>query len=117
MGKSRNYDREYSLLDRLKRENAELKRDCAKLRRQVQRFNLDNERYRNLKELVHKQTKEEQQVVKSKKDWTCFECGKGTMKLHLLISRDGTYYYRLCSLEECGNRTKLKKHTSEVEES
>lgn len=117
MGKSRNYDREYDLLDKLKKENAQLKRDYAKLRRQVDRLNLDNDRYRTLKELVHKQAKEEQKSAKTRKDWTCFDCGKGTMKLHLLIRRDGTYYYRLCSLSECGNRTKLKKHTSEVEES
>lgn len=117
MGKSRNYDRESKLIDQLKRENKQLKQDYAKLRRQVDRLNLDHDRYRTLRELVHKQTQEERKKEQSKKDWSCWECGKGTMKLVLLPRRDGTFYFRKCDLEGCGHRTEMKKHTSDVEES
>lgn len=115
MGKSRNYDRESTLVDRLKRENAQLKRDYAKLRRQVDRLNLDNERYRTLKELVHKQSQEEKATVKRKKDWTCWNCGKGVLILHIFQRRDGSFYFRKCNIEGCEKQTKLQKFTPEVE--
>lgn len=117
MGKSRNYDREFDLIDRLKKENAQLKRDYAKLRRQVDRLNLNNDRYRTLRELVHKQTQEERQAAKRKRDWTCHDCGKGTMRLIPLPRRDGNFYFRKCDLEGCDNKTKLQKMTDKVEES
>lgn len=117
MGKSRNYDKEVRLIDKLKKENAELKRENAKIRRQVERLNLDHDRYRTLRELVHKQVQEDRASKKAKKDWTCFQCGKGQMRIHIFPRRDGMFYYRSCDLPECGHRTQLKKHTPEVEES
>ena len=116
MGKSRTYDKDFGLIDRLKKENAQLKRDYAKLRKQVERLNLDHDRYRTLRELVHKQTQEERKVEKGKKNRVCFECGKGVMQLHKIWRPDGNFYLRRCSLEGCGHQTKLKKLTPEVEE-
>lgn len=117
MGKSRNYDREYELVDRLKKENSELKRTNTKLRRENDRLSAHHDKYKTLQEMVHKQNHEERRVEQTKKDWTCFECGKGTMKLHLFPRRDGTFYYRRCSIKECGHQTTMKRHTKEVEES
>lgn len=117
MGKSRNYDKESKLIDQLKHENAKLKRENAKIRRQIDRLNLDHDRYRTLRELVHKQTQEERRKAKAKKDWTCHECGRGTMKLILMPRRDGNFYFRACDMEGCGHRTVLKKYTEDVEES
>jgi len=120
MGKSRNYDREFGLVDRLKKENAQLKREYAKLRRQVERLNLDHERYRTVRELLHKQTQEERRFEKSKKKRTCFECGRGQMKLFKIGRPDGEFYFRRCTFdnneEGCGHKTRLKKFTEEVEE-
>lgn len=109
MGKNRNYDREVSLIDRLKKENGVLKRDNLKLRR-------ENDRLKNLQHGVVKQVEEYREPKKTKKDWTCFGCGKGILRLHLFPRRDGNYYYRKCTLEECGKQTTLKKYTSDVEE-
>ena len=117
MSRSRNYDREYTQIERLKKENAELKRDYAKLRKVVDRLNLDLREFQNLRELVGKQAKEVLNPKKAKRDWTCFECGKGTMSLHIMTRRDGTFYYRKCTLPECDHRTKLKRYNDEVEES
>jgi hypothetical protein len=118
MGKSRNYDKEAQLIDRLKKENSELKRENVKIRRQVERLNLDHDRYRTLRELVHKQTQEGRAKKKSGgKDWTCWECGKGQLRIKLVPRRDGAFYFRLCDTDGCGHRTNLKKHTGDVEES
>lgn len=115
MGKSRRYDRELELIDRLKRENEKLKRENVKIRRQVERLNLSHDRYRTLRELVHKQTQEERKAAQTKRDWTCFECGKGIMRLQLLPRRDGTFYLRRCTL--CSHSTKIQIHNDKVEES
>lgn len=117
MGKSRNYDREYTLIERLKKENAELKRTVAKIRRQMDRLNIDHDRYRTLRELIHQQVQEERQSKKSKRDWTCHSCGKGLMKIYIFTRRDGTFYFRRCTMEDCNNQTKLQKYSEGVEES
>jgi arginyl-tRNA synthetase len=115
MGKSRNYDKEVQLIDRLKKENAELKRDLAKIRRQLDRLNIDHDRYRTLRELVHKQVQEDRHAKKTKDKWNCWQCGKGTLTLHIFPRRDGDFYYRSCNMEGCGHRTPLKKYTPDVE--
>ncbi len=120
MGKSRNYDKEFGLIDRLKKENSQLKRDLAKLRRQVDRLNLDNDRYRTLRELTHKQTQTNRKAEKAKRDRTCFECGKGKMRMVKIWKPDGEYYLRKCMIGTepgCGHQTRLKKLTPDVEES
>ena len=117
MGRSKNYDREERLIDRLKAENAQLKRENSKIRKQIDRLNINHDRYRTLRELIHKQHAEARAVKKSKKDWTCFVCGKGTMRLEPFPRRDGTFYWRKCDYSGCKNVTKLKKYTSDVEDS
>lgn len=77
----------------------------------------ENDRYRNLRGLVARQTQEEQEPKKAKRDWTCWECGKGILKMILFPKRDGHYYFRRCTTIGCGHRTKMQKHNEEVEES
>lgn len=117
MSRGRNYDKEFTQNDRLKKENSELKRELGKLRKVVSRLNLDIEQFRNLKELVVKQTNESKDHVKSKRDWTCFECARGIMCIHIIQRRDGTFYFRRCSNEECGHRTKMQRYNDKVEKS
>ncbi len=120
MGRSRNYDKEFTQNDKLKKENAQLKRDIAKLRRQLERLNIDHDRYRTLKELDHKQRQADRKAEKAKKDRTCFECGKGKMKLFKIFRPDGEFYLRRCvhpgDTKGCGHQTRLKKFTENVEE-
>lgn len=109
MGKSRNYDKESRLIDRLKHENANLKRENAKLRR------LNDRHVADIQNRVQKAETEPKK--KKSKDWTCDECGKGTMKFLLFSRHDGDFYFRSCDLPGCGHRTRLKKYTKDVEES
>lgn len=117
MRRSRNYDKEFSQNDRLKKENSELKRELSKLRKMIDRLNIDVEQFQGLRKLVEQQNEETKNVSKSKKDWTCFKCGRGVMQLKIHPRRDGPHYIRLCSFKECGNRTKMKRYNNKVEPS
>ena len=47
------------------------------------------------------------------KKWCCFECEDGIMRM-VLIGRAGEpYYFRKC--DQCGHKTKMKRHTEGVE--
>lgn len=111
---TRNYTKDEALVDKLKRENKRLKRDYAKLRKQVDRLNLEHERYRTLRELVHKQTQEARESKKAKKDRSCWQCGKGTLGIVILQIPGNPKYFRKCNL--CDHRTATKVYSTEVEE-
>jgi len=118
MGKNRKYSmKEYDELQRLKQENKKLKRNISALRKQLQRIDLD--RYENLRELLYKQDNEDledkikKERQKVKKEWECYECRQGFMKIHTISRRDGLRYYRKCT--NCDNRTKLKPYNEKVE--
>jgi hypothetical protein len=117
MSRSRNYDREFTLNDRLKKENAELKREVAKLRKTLNRRNFDSEQIQNPRHLEERKKSEAKNPSKSKKDWTCFDCARGVMQLKRITRRDGEFYLRRCSNEECKHQTKLKKYNDKVEQS
>ena len=110
-------DREFTKDDRLKKENEKLKREVARLRKIIDRLDLNNTRFKNLKDLVGQQVKETQDVEKTRKDWTCFECSRGVMKIHVIDRRDGTFYWRSCSDDKCGHRTKIQRYSEKVEKS
>ena len=115
MSKRRNCDRESTQIDKLKREKEQLKIAYAKLRKQIDRLNIDHERYTTLRELLHKQNKEEREAKKSDHKWICHDCGKGHLKIIILPIPGKTKYFRKCDI--CSKRTKTQIHTSEVEES
>jgi len=110
---------DFTLEERLKRENRELKREVARLRKELDR--VDITQFENLKDLARQQRREEK--LKHSKErahrdkWKCHKCGKGHMQLKMFPRRDGTFYYRICSNTECHNKTTMKKYTSEVENS
>lgn len=116
-GKHRRGTKEIGQLDRLKHENAKLKKELAQLRRQLDR--IDFSRFQNLKELVDKNDRvaekelEEAKILKLKEKWRCFDCGKGVLKLITYANPAGEYYYRCCDL--CGKRTKSQRYTDEIE--
>ena len=111
--KTRNCDREDTQVTKLKRENAKLKRDNAKLRKQISRLNIDHDRYRTLRELIHKQTQEARESKKQKKVRECWDCGKGTLDIMVLRIPGNPKYIRICNV--CGKKTKAKAYTPEVD--
>lgn len=113
--KTKRGNKEYDLVDRLKHENEKLKKQVASLRKIVSRVDLN--RYEHLKELVEhqrqEQKKEEKQEGKKQQDRTCYHCGEGRMDMYIFNRRDGVHYYRACT-NNCGNRTRMKKYSSDV---
>lgn len=108
---------DFTLEERLKKENKKLKREVAKLRNLLARVDL--ERYENLKELVDQQRLEEKlekaRRRKEVKKWKCHECEEGHMQLMIFNRKDGVFYYRTCT--SCNHRTRMKKYHKDVEES
>ena len=111
--------KEFSEIQKLRHEIQKLKRENSRLQKVLDR--VDVERYNSLKELVSIQSKEARaeenikSLEKLKEKWICFECGSGHLRLKIFPKWDGDYYYRACSNEECGNKTKSKKYTDNVE--
>ena len=118
MGKgNKNCDKEASVLQKLKTENKMLKRQLARIRKQLERVDLEH--YENVKEIVDKHEKEYQEVQfqeeteQLEKRWKCFECVDGVMRLKILTRRDGLKYYRMCDC--CSNRTKAKPYNKRIQ--
>lgn len=117
MGKSRNTrgNKEYSREQRLIHENRELKRALAKLRKQLERIDLD--RYQEIKEIVDRSYAAENEAASAqvladlRKIWSCHECGKGVMEICLYSRLNETWYYRHCNC--CSHRTKSQKYDPE----
>jgi septal ring factor EnvC (AmiA/AmiB activator) len=108
---------EYDQLQRLKSENRKLRQQISQLRKQISRIDID--RFQNLKDLLDAQDREEQEQAAQEqqktleRQWACWECGQGTMRLVVLERRDGVHYYRCC--DNCKKRTKLQKYNDKVE--
>jgi predicted RNase H-like nuclease (RuvC/YqgF family) len=121
---SKNRDSKYSSKEsfsfqRLKHELEKLKRENSRLKKQLQ--HLDVNRYQDIHELVIKdheentiQSSKKKTNEQLKKEWHCYKCEKGYLKIRMLSRLDGIFYYRKCSNEECPNRTKTQKYTSDV---
>lgn len=114
--------RKYSLkeqddLQRLKRENDQLKKRISSLRKQISRIDVD--RYENLQEIVHKFDQQDLQErladerKEQEKKWKCHKCPDGILKLKLFDRHDGTFYFRKCDC--CPNRTILKRWKDGIE--
>lgn len=115
--KTKRGQHENDMLDRLKHENAKLKRELAKLRNLIKRSDL--QRLDHLERLVNEQRKFDKVIKKSEEKasqkWLCHTCGEGHMMPRIFPRRDGDYYYRVCNHSECNNRTKMKKLTKDVD--
>lgn len=118
MGKSKRArsDKEYSEIQRLRRENDSLKKKIASIRKQLQRVDLD--RYHNLKDIVAKHEREEElEQVESeqeilRKKWKCKKCNHGILEIILFTKLDQEWYYRQCT--ECDNRTRAQRFHEKV---
>lgn len=117
MSKRRKYaDGELDQLQRFKHENQRLKRDNARLKKQLDRVDID--RFQNLKDVIEAQEKadkreaEAQDEVKLKKEWGCWDCKEGVLRLQVFERRDGVFYFRKC--DHCTKRTALKPYNNKV---
>lgn len=114
MSKNRQFNRkEEDQLQKLKRENKNLRDSISKLRKQLARIDLD--RYSQVRDIVEEHLAEETQEISAqdmlksmKNQWQCHDCGVGHLEIHLYTRADGTFYYRLCN--NCPNRTKSQKY-------
>jgi rubrerythrin len=109
--------KEFTELDKLKKENKILKRQLSRLRKLLDRVDLEN--YQNLRELVEKQHKEDLEIDKLKQSnrikqkWQCKKCFEDYLRTYILQKRNSTSYYRRCPT--CGHRTKSKQYNKNVE--
>lgn len=112
--------KEIDQLQKIKKENDALKREVKQLRKQLDRAS--SQRYFSLEDMAEKQKKEAEEDAKAKKEAAlqekrrCWVCGKGTLKLIPFPRRDGIFYYRSCTTETCGHKTKLKPYIVGVTE-
>lgn len=112
---------DFTLEEKLKRENKQLKRENAKLRKMIQRSDID--RLERLESVVKEQRTRDREIrkpeSKKKEKWRCHGCGKGYMipRINTYHRADGKvdYYYRICSNPACGHKTRTKRLTSEVD--
>lgn len=95
--------REYDTLQKLKSENRNLKKQIKSLRKQI--IQLETSQYKNLKDISHSDTLEEDLKTEAKK-WDCWECQIGALKYIPVFQRDKEMYFRMCT--NCRHRTKLK---------
>lgn len=115
-GRSRNHDKEYVLVEKLKHENKKLKVEVKRLRKELDKNRVH---YESITELLEEQVSEED--ISSKKEdreallkrWKCHKCEHGIMRLLIIPRPDAPHYMRKCT--ECSNRTRLKKYTKDVE--
>jgi hypothetical protein len=119
--RGRDKDQEASAKRRLAYNNKELKREIARLRKQIDRmengwcpgclkkFEDGEHKGAPAPEDVHVMD-----VPKKSKDWTCFHCKVGRLELVKYYKMGEAWYYRKCSEPNCKNRTKGKKWTPEV---
>ena len=79
--------KEEDQLQRLKRENDRLKKEVSSLRKQFKRIDLD--KFTNLKELADSHSRMEKleaAQVEEKSNWSCKECGRGVLRLVMVVS-------------------------------
>jgi hypothetical protein len=111
----KNLDKELDQLQKLKYENQKLKKENSRLRKLIQRGQADQEL---LSELMQKQAKEDELENQEKlleDKWRCHKCNEGVMKIHSIKRLDGVFYWRICSNNNCGNKTKLQRYSENVE--
>lgn len=110
-------DVEFTESQRLKHENQKLKKQIAKLRKELSKLDID--RYSHLKDLIESQDAEtagfdkEHELRQLKDKWICHKCNNDTLRIVIIPRKDGTFYLRRCA--GCGNRTKMKKYTDDVD--
>ncbi len=110
--------KEFTREQRLIKENRQLKRELAHLRKQITRIDVD--RFETIKEMVTDYQEAERlqenlgnpnsNIEALKKQWECRDCGTGTLEISLYSKMGQTFYYRKCN--NCPKRTKGQRYDS-----
>lgn len=117
MGKTTRGHKEFSREQQVLHENKALKREIARLRKELARIDLD--RYSQVKDMIEKSYQMEEELEgkkilkKLKKDWKCHECERGHLEIFCYNRPDSTWYYRQCN--NCSHRTKSQRYTPGIE--
>jgi hypothetical protein len=116
LGKSKRSDKEYTREQRLAKENRQLKRELAHLRKQISR--LDLEGLEAAKQACFEQEEKERinEAVgdpgagpeRLKEIWACNSCNSGYLEIILYSKCGETWYYRVCG--SCSKRTKGQRY-------
>lgn len=119
MAKNTRGTKEFTREQRLIKENRQLKRELAHLRKQIARIDVD--RLETVKEMVADYQEAERlqenlgnpnsNIEALKKEWACKETGcEGYLEITLYSKLGTTQYYRKCN--SCLNRTKGQRYDS-----
>lgn len=116
MGRNTRGDKEYTRLQEALNENKRLKRENASLRKQLARLDLDRHSY--VKDILDEHFQQEEQAESTEKmlkrlkeEWKCHECHVGYLEITLYNKLDQTWYFRQCN--NCTNRTKSQVYHPE----
>jgi hypothetical protein len=111
--------KEFTREQKLIKENRQLKRELAHLRKQISRLDLegieaakqicfDEEEKQKLNEELGSPISS---IEALRKEWECKECHLGWLEITLYSKINQTFYYRKCN--NCTNRTKGQRYDSE----
>ena len=113
---NRNFDKEYTKEQKYRKELEKLKRENARLKKLIARINLEESA--NLKDEILRQERDNQIEITLKKQkqaeeaWRCWDCNEGILRLKIFEIHNGARYYRKC--DHCSKRTSGKKYTKDV---
>jgi hypothetical protein len=118
LGKSKRSDKEYTREQKLAKENRQLKRELAHLRKQISR--LDLEGLEAAKQVCLEQEERDRinevlgepsaSLDRLKEIWTCNDCRNGWLEITLYSKCGQTWYFRICSNDSCKKRTKGQRY-------
>ena len=110
-------NKDLSEIQRLRTENASLKRQLSRIRKQLARDQSD--RFSDVDDALRAQIREDEafdEIAKQQKlieHWRCFKCDNDYLRLIIIERPDGGFYFRKCP--RCENRTRLKPLSDSVE--
>ena len=118
MGKSKRSDKEYTREQKLSKENRQLKRELAHLRKQISRLDLEGLEAAKQICLDHEEKERLNDAIGDpnaniehlKRIWLCEDCMSGWLEIFLYPKMGQSWYYRVCSNDECKKRTKGKRY-------
>lgn len=94
-----------------------LKKQVAKERKNVNKLDLESERYDSVRAQI-----EENQALEAQKSederqkelWKCLQCGRGTLVIKKIGLPNGLHYFRSCDNPRCTHRTQMKQYNEKV---
>ena len=99
MGKTYKRDQDFDIIDKLKHENAKLKRDLKQVRKLLDRYSIAEEKGL-IDENAIAPSKKRQKERELKEKWQCYTCESGVLRIVMI----GNRYFRKC--DHCGKNTK-----------